>query len=397
MYPKVTIHPISAKLINRGHPWIIEDQYTKRFPGERELLLTALEPEFKKPIAILLNDPQHKRIKARLWSREPAISFEEEWKKRLKLSLAKRLSLMHELDRQDIYLSFGELDQLPGLFILKLGSEVLIQIYCYAWKNFIPAIAQELVRALNTSSEHIWWQIRSEDYAGQAPAQNLAGLDKKQFEIEEFSVKYQLELGCLYDFGLYPDMACIRSQLAAKNIYPKQGLVLNLFCYTGALSLHALKCGASHVTSVDISPEYIERLEHNLSLNPGMQERHTAIIAPCEKALKKLASESLLFDLIICDPPSSFYNGKKRVHVLEFYEQNLANMSQCLRPGGKLLMYINTHQKDRKTYLQRAQELVKKLKLPLNYTQDLKLSEDAGVIAGFPESDYLKGFIFIKS
>jgi 23S rRNA (cytosine1962-C5)-methyltransferase len=397
MYPKVTIHPISAKLLKRGHPWIIEDQYTKRFPSERELLLTALDPEFKKPVAILLNDPQHKRIKARLWSLDSSLSFEQEWKKRLNLALAKRLTRITEFERDDIYLSFGELDQLPGLFILKLGSEILIQIYCYSWKNFIAAIAQELVRELKTTPEHIWWQIRSEDYAGQAPAKNLAGIEKKQFEIQEFSVKYQLELGSLYDFGLYPDMACIRSQLAAKNIYPKEGKVLNLFCYTGALSLHALKCGARHVTSVDISPEYIERLEHNLSLNPGMQERHTAIIAPCEKALKKLASESLLFDLIICDPPSSFYNGKKRVHVLDYYEQNLANMAQCLSAGGKLLMYINTHQKDRKTYLNRAQELVKKLKLPLQYTQDLKLTEDAGVIAGFPESDYLKGFIFTKS
>jgi len=210
-------------------------------------------------------------------------------------------------------------------------------------------------------------------------------------------VNYQLELGSLYDFGLYPDMACIRSQLVAKNIYPKNGNVLNLFCYTGALSLHAIKCGAQHVTSVDISPEYIERLEHNLKLNPGMSEQHTSIIAPCEKALKKLAGEGETFDLIICDPPSSFYNGKKRVHVLDFYQQNLQAMSQCLKSGGILLMYINTHQKDRKTYLTRALELIKKLNLPLKFSMDLKLSEDAGVLAGFPESDYLKGFIFTKS
>jgi 23S rRNA G2069 N7-methylase RlmK/C1962 C5-methylase RlmI len=85
------------------------------------------------------------------------------------------------------------------------------------------------------------------------------------------------------------------------------------------------------------------------------------------------------------------------VHVLDFYQQNLQAMSQCLKSGGILLMYINTHQKDRKTYLTRALELIKKLNLPLKFSMDLKLSEDAGVLAGFPESDYLKGFIFTKS
>ena len=64
--PECPVHPVSTKLLRQGHPWITADSFSNRFPRNSEFII-ALD-ERRRPFALLLHDPHHKNIKARLWS-----------------------------------------------------------------------------------------------------------------------------------------------------------------------------------------------------------------------------------------------------------------------------------------------------------------------------------------
>ena len=66
-------------------------------------------------------------------------------------------------------------------------------------------------------------------------------------------------------FGLYTDMSSIR-RIIERNISESDSC-LNLYSYTGAFSLMALKQGAKEVHSVDLSESYLRILEKNIGLN----------------------------------------------------------------------------------------------------------------------------------
>ncbi len=60
------VHPISVKMLNQGNPWVTLDKYSEKFkPFEK--FVVALNRN--KPFALLLHDPTHKTVRARLWSK----------------------------------------------------------------------------------------------------------------------------------------------------------------------------------------------------------------------------------------------------------------------------------------------------------------------------------------
>ena len=61
--PKVNLHPASCKYLKLGHPWITDDSFTKKFPKDAFFLIGNDERN-RQDVALLINDPQHKTVKA---------------------------------------------------------------------------------------------------------------------------------------------------------------------------------------------------------------------------------------------------------------------------------------------------------------------------------------------
>ena len=138
------------------------------------------------------------------------------------------------------------------------------------------------------------------------------------FEIEEFGIKYKCFLGKSYDLGIYTDMSYIREKVA--DLINSESKVLNLYSYTGAYSLMALKQGANAVHSVDLSEKYLSILNQNIALNGFDQSKHQSHQTDVMEALNKFANDDEAFDLIICDPPSASSDGRKVTSALKSYE-----------------------------------------------------------------------------
>jgi 23S rRNA G2069 N7-methylase RlmK/C1962 C5-methylase RlmI len=91
---------------------------------------------------------------------------------------------------------------------------------------------------------------------------------------------------------------------------------LNLYSYTGAATVHALRGGASSSVSVDLSNTYLNWALRNLELNARDLHNHRLIRADCKAWLEDAAQGSDRYDLILLDPPS-FSNSKATDGVLD--------------------------------------------------------------------------------
>jgi 23S rRNA (cytosine1962-C5)-methyltransferase len=398
--PECPLHPVSVKLIRQGHPWVTSDNFSNRFPRHSEFIVAT--DDRKRPMALLLHDPYHKNVKARVWSTKfpfdrEAQHFTASIQARLDLAFEKRAQESSLKERENFYLVFGEADQLPGLFIIRFKDRILIQFYTGFWnryKSIIQTTIQEVYPEIK--DENIWFQLRGETRELQKlPTNSLAPNRIDEFQIQEFGLNYLIRLGSSYDIGLYTDMSSIRNDL--KKIMAAKLKVLNLFCYTGAFSLWALKLGAELVTSVDLSSKYIDWLEQNLGLNPQFNsDQHESLVMSTDQALDKLQAEERMYDLIICDPPSSSSDGEKRTSALKNYKDLMAKMNLILNSKGKMVIFLNTHHITSQKFERTIQENLNELKLNYKINAKLSLSQDCPTLRNFPEGNYLKGIVLEK-
>ena len=393
---QIKLHPLSEKNLLRSHPWITADEFSQKFPPPSPFLQWR---HFQ-----LLHDPAHKKIKARLWNskKSPAplthSSFVQQSSARLKTAFQKREQNFTFQNRNHGYLCFGEADHMPGLLIRRLGQHIIFEIYCYFWL----AHQQQLKTIITQLAPSSWGKLcfwshpRSEDYSGQTRLQ-LQSLNQltspHQDQVHEQGLNLQVTIGKHYDYGIYSDMAAIREQIPWPT--SANSNVLNLFCYTGIFSLLALQQG-HRVTSVDSSQTVIQQLQENLALNSLPQSKqHQILCASTSTSLKKLHQQQQQFDLIICDPPSSYTEKGKRFQTTRTYPTLLKQMAQCLSPQGRILLFCNTHSLSRAKWKKLLQPTLSCLRLKIR--AEYHLTQDCPLLPHFPQGDYLKGVELVRN
>ncbi len=386
--PQYPLHPATAREISKGHFWVIKDEFTEKIPADT---FEFIGLDNKKAIGFFLHDPTHNKVKARLWTKKANIPFnlEESILSRLQIACKKRKTLEIDKYRNHYYLVFGEIDELPGLNIIKLNHNYIIQTSAFYWTKFKSMIV-EFIQTQFFQVESVFYHERSISYSKQEKPELCWGEVKENF-VQEYNYKMKTFLGESYDYGVYTDMSSIRNTL--KNELFKSKKVLNLFCYTGAFSLFAEFKGANEIVSVDSFKKVLNTLEENISLSFFNRSKHTLIHQPCEKYFQQNEER---FDLIICDPPSSYSVKGKRKKSIDFYKQYLREMDQRLKQNGHLLLYLNTHSVKYKKFEQTVIESLKSSKNKYRIVENYELGEDCPKSEGFSEGNYLKGILVQK-
>lgn len=395
-YPRVELHPASVQNLKRGHPWVTKDRLSDNFPRKTSFL-EGLDANGR-VCAVLLNDPLHPLVKARFWS-VPNVGtdftedeFYRELYVRIQRALKTRLELALASERENFYILFGEADFVPGLLIQKLADRYLIQSSSTFWRGREEKIVSFLKSILSEEGmplKEVWMQERSHKQS--APYKRIfprKAAPETRFWVKEFGLSYLIELGPHYDFGLYTDMSAIRKKLA--GLWQADQTMLNLYSYTGAYSLLALKQGLN-VTSVDLSAPHMDWLLDNIEENKLDLTRHEPLTLPTKKALSDLARAGKKFDWIICDPPSFSGDGKERGQALEHYKRDVPLMVKLLKPGAHLVLFLNTHSVSQKKFEDKIFEVI--VRADFKQVLTLKLAEDCPTLKGYNEGNYIKGIV----
>ena len=170
-------------------------------------------------------------------------------------------------------------------------------------------------------------------------------------EIDEHGCRLLVNFDDYLDTGVFLDHRALRRRIQ-QEVGGKS--FLNLFCYTGSATAHAIKGGATRTLSVDMSNTYLEWAQKNLKLNgvradlfdhpPSRWPAHSLLRADCLKWLATPArGAQSKFDLILCDPPT-FSHSKKMEGVLDIQRDHAVLIRQCaalLAPGGTLYFSNN--------------------------------------------------------
>lgn len=144
------------------------------------------------------------------------------------------------------------------------------------------------------------------------------------FPVKEYQAEFLINLYDYLDTGLFLDHRPMR-QVVFKESKDKK--VLNLFSYTGSVSVMAALGGAKHVTSVDLSQTYMDWAKKNFEQNKISLKDHNFIV---QSALEFLEKAQAKFDLIFLDPPT-FSNSKKMVDDFEVEKDQEFLVKNCLR------------------------------------------------------------------
>jgi len=155
--------------------------------------------------------------------------------------------------------------------------------------------------------------------------------------VKEYKSEFLVNLHDYLDTGLFLDHRPLR-QIVSKSAEGKK--VLNLFSYTGSISVAAAVGGASKVTSVDMSSTYQNWAKKNFEQNNIPLANHNFIV---DSALEYLEKASQRFDIIVLDPPT-FSNSKGMEEDFEVEKDQLFLVKHCLRlldPNGVLYFSNN--------------------------------------------------------
>jgi 23S rRNA (guanine2445-N2)-methyltransferase / 23S rRNA (guanine2069-N7)-methyltransferase len=181
----------------------------------------------------------------------------------------------------------------------------------------------------------IYWRTRRPQ-KGKSQYEAMAEVDERVV-VEEGGLKFLVNFTDYLDTGLFLDHRKTRARIR-KLAQGKR--FLNLFCYTGAATVHAAAGGAASTTSVDMSRTYVEWAKRNLAIN-GLPGSHAFIQEDCLAWLAEGSGGP--WDLIFLDPPT-FSNSKRMEREFDVQRDHVDLIRATLKrlaPGGLLLFSTN--------------------------------------------------------
>ena len=397
---KWIIGPESVRMVELGHPWIIADGFTKRWPTGQAGQVVALSDDKGRFLASALLDPQE-RIVARILSRE-RMQLDQNW-------LATRLQAAIDLRRNHAGLGDGtsayrlvnaEGDGLPGLTVDRYGDYLMVQLYCNGWRphlKLVTRVLQDLLAPAGIYEKARPQKTRELEAVSDSKRYGrlLAGTAAPaQLEVLENGLTFLVSLENGLNTGLFLDQRRNRQDLMTRCAGKR---VLNLFAYTGAFSVAAAATGASLVASVDASPGYTEWAKANFGANRLNPKRHEFIVGDCLEVLADLARQKKRYDIILMDPPSFSTTTKSRFTTRGGTSDLVAASLPLLQNGGLLIASSNHQKVDLADYLKELRRGALQAATDLRVISLYGQPEDFPYPVTFPDGRYLKYAVCVKS
>jgi len=407
----------TRRAIERGHPWLLEDDSTEEVSAHRRGGLLHVVSREGSGLGWARVEAHPPRL-ARLWARGNVPRAEiPSVASRVARALARRRDLLASAEpATDAFrLIHGEADELPGLFVDRLGPLLRCLVTSRVTEGWREEVFDALLRQWPVTPEGQSWSVLevlhlpvAAGVEGDAIRWRVGGPERlaasgaeladEGFWVWERGLRFFVDPGWHAvraprpGFGLFLDQRENRARLAAHAA--RGGRWLNLFCHTGAFSLSLLAAGASAVESVDLSRPYLERLEKNLGANRAFgvdPARHRSIRGDARRALES-SSPGQRYAGIVLDPPTAAAAGRHFWSVRQDLEPLIVRCVDRLDEAGVLL--VTQNQRGAPLGLDAQLEAaVRRAGRRIRRLEPAPAGGDHPTLEGFPEGDPFEGWL----
>jgi 23S rRNA (cytosine1962-C5)-methyltransferase len=249
-------------------------------------------------------------------------------------------------------------------------------------------LAQELVSQLGLLG--VVLKLRARDSAQNAIKQEVIGeAPPESMVVQEHGVPYEVHLMSGLNVGLFTDMREHRARLSR---FVRGRSVLNLFSYTGSLSVVAARSGATKVTSVDLSSGVHRWARTNFELSGLPADLHHCDTHEISGFMRNSARDGDRFDVIIIDPPTYSAARAGAWSMRKDYPDLIVKACTLLSPAG--ILWLAANARDLPPLAELAREALLRAKRSGRLLEVGSLPPDYPTLMAQPEDRYLQVSIF---
>lgn len=379
--------------LRAGHPWVFRKalEQVPKIPAGSVVDLT----ENGKFVARGYFDP-HSAIAVRVLTRDSRENIDADFiTRRVRQSLAERLSLIDLTDTDSFRLIHGEGDGLPGVVADLYAGYVVLKLYSAGLTPYRHLIVEALKAALPNlkgilGRDEVARDDVEED-EGRGTGRMLYGQQVPDLiSIKERGATFLVDAWRGQKTGFFLDQ---RENRYLIRRLAKDRDVLNCFCFSGGFSVNAALGGARSVFSVDLDPDAIALARENFTRNGLPAEKHDFLAADVFKIIQSFKEEGRTFDLIILDPPAFAKSQRAVEAAIDGYASLNRQALGLLRPGGLLATASCSARVSPNDFIGAVREAAFKAGVDLALVEERYQPPDHPVRLQFPEGKYLKFYV----
>ncbi len=407
----IELRPGKERALLRGHPWIYDNALASGGGDNGETVrVVSSEGKF---LAWAAYSPSSK-IRARAWSFDEAQRIDAPFFIALciaSMSARARFDYKNPKANDGVRLVHGEADGLPGLIVDQYGDTLVAQFLSAGAERQKKLIAAALLEASGLTKLYERSDASSRTLEG-LPATTgwLAGGEgaSEEVVIQEHDWKLQVSISEGHKTGFYLDQRDNRKRFADEAARLKFRRMLNCYCYTGGFTVAGLTglrdAGAlsgAQITSIDSSGPAVERAKANVALNgfeAQIADGSAAFMdADVNASLRQFIAQGRTFDLIILDPPKFAPSAAHAERAARAYKDINRLAFKLLEPGGLLYTFSCSGGIDADLFHKIVAGAAMDAGVNGYITAHLNAAPDHPITMRFPEGEYLKGLVVMKT
>ena len=385
MAPTAVVTRRGAARIRAGHPWIFRSDVAHASANAGDLIVVRNERDRELGSALWSDASQ---IAIRMIAAGRVDDEEAFWRERLRSAVAYRESLA--IDGTVARLVHGEADRLPALIVDRYADYLVLQTLNQGMDRRLAMF----VRLLGELVAPRGMLVRND-----VKVRRLEGLDEQvavvhgdipdRVEVVEGPIRYDVDLRQGQKTGLFLDQR--ENHAAAAGV--ARGRALDAFSYNGGFALPmASRCQS--VLAVDVSADAVAATRANAARNgiSNLEAREANVF----DALRDLEAAQERFDTVVLDPPAFAKNKAAVERAAAGYKEINLRALKLLAPGGHLVTCSCSYHVDEAMFMAIVQAAAADARTLLTVVEKRMQARDHPVLAGVPETYYLKCFILRK-
>lgn len=369
-----------------GHDWVYGTEVLKTFGNPADGDVISIKDGRDRMLGSAVYNSKSQII-ARRFSRRRQDLDAEFFKRRITRAQEFRDSLgIDPLVRRVVW---SESDGLPGVIVDRFGPVATLQTSTTGMDLRRDLLAAAVKEVLGVESVVERNDSSSRKLEGlESRTGTLLGPEPGALEITVAGMKFHLDPIHGQKTGFYLDQTASYRQVAA---WAGGRRVLDCFSNQGAFAIACAQAGATEVTAVESGKENLPRIEANASLN-GVSLKIAG--ADVFEFLSTAARRAEEYDLIILDPPPFSRTRKGIADALRGYRELHLKAASLLSKQGLLATFSCSHHVSAEEFDGSVAEAFLDAKRTARKLETYRQSPDHPILVGFPESEYLKGFLY---